>query len=192
MVPRVSYVGKKLLVFGGGDGKKATNDTILIDLPTLSTVTLETRGKPPQERVGHAMAIVRAQFVYGAHALPSPTWHALPTLPPSSSTVRNLLPHPGGLRSPSRLAISQISQSRDSTVFGGFVRKLGYMFDLHALHLGRVEWLQVQVGGAVPDGRINHTLCANGKTLYLFGGDFDEGHSSPRAAKPFRHCMKNR
>ena len=46
------------------------------------------------------------------------------------------------------------------------------MFDLHCLHLGRVEWQQIQVGGTVPDGRINHTLCAYGRTLYLFGGAF--------------------
>ena len=97
-------------------------------------------------------------------------------------------------------------------VFGGFVRKLGYMFDVHVLHLGRVEWLPVQVGphnahperhsaarrpgclapcvlprprmvlkpiwmssqvgGTVPDGRINHSLCAHGRMLYLFGGAF--------------------
>ena len=46
------------------------------------------------------------------------------------------------------------------------------MFDLHCLHLGRVEWLSVRVGGTVPDGRINHTLCCYGRTLYLFGGAF--------------------
>ena len=50
--------------------------------------------------------------------------------------------------------------------------QLGYMFDLHCLHLGRVEWLNVRVGGTVPDGRINHTLCCYGRTLYLFGGAF--------------------
>ena len=47
-----------------GDGRKATNDTLLIDVPTLATVTLATRGTPPQERVGHAMALVRGQLAY--------------------------------------------------------------------------------------------------------------------------------
>ena len=116
-----AYVGEKLLCFGGGDGRRATNETLLIDLPSLSTVRLEPRGRPPQERVGHAMALVRSSLVY---------------------------------------------------VFGGFVRKLGYMFDVHCLDLGRAEWRQIQVGGTVPDGRINHTLCAHGRTLYLFGGAF--------------------
>ena len=40
----VAYVGNKLLVFGGGDGRKATNETLLIDVPTLATVRLEVRG----------------------------------------------------------------------------------------------------------------------------------------------------
>ena len=116
-----AYVGKKLLVFGGGDGRKASNDVVLIDVPSLATVTLQARGRPPQERVGHAMALVRSSLVY---------------------------------------------------VFGGFVRKLGYMFDVHCLNLGTVEWVQIQVGGTVPDGRINHSLCACGRMLYLFGGAF--------------------
>lgn len=116
-----AYVGDKLLCFGGGDGRKATNETLLIDLPSLATVRLQVRGTPPQERVGHAVALVRKSLLY---------------------------------------------------VFGGFVRKLGYMFDLHVLDLSRVEWQQVTVGGTVPDGRINHTLCALGTTLYLFGGAF--------------------
>ena len=122
------YVGEKLLVFGGGDGRKATNETYLIDVtptgdgaPSLATVQLQTRGRPPQERVGHAMALVRNSLVY---------------------------------------------------VFGGFVRKLGYMFDVHCLDLARVEWNQIKVGGTVPDERINHTLCTVGRTLYLFGGAF--------------------
>ena len=116
-----AYVGEKLLCFGGGDGRKATNETLLIDLPSLATVKLEAHGRPPQERVGHAMALVRGSLVY---------------------------------------------------LFGGFVRKLGYMFDVHCLDLGRVEWRQIQVGGTVPDGRINHSLCAYGRALYLFGGAF--------------------
>lgn len=38
------------------------------------------------------------------------------------------------------------------------MRKLGYMFDMHLLDLNRVEWRQLNVGGTVPDGRINHSL----------------------------------
>jgi serine/threonine protein kinase len=34
------------------------------------------------------------------------------------------------------------------------------------------EWKQLAVGGTVPDGRINHSLCALDKQLYLFGGAF--------------------
>ena len=120
-----NYVGDKLLCFGGGDGRKATNETILIDLPSLATLKLQPFGEPPQERVGHAMALVRGSLLY---------------------------------------------------VFGGFVRKLGYMFDLHCLDLGTNSWRQLSVGGTVPDGRINHTLCALDRTLYLFGGAF-KGHS---------------
>ena len=97
------YVGDKLLCFGGGDGRKATNDTLLIDIPSLATVKLQPRGRPPHERVGHAMALVRSSLCFD---------------------------------------------------------------------LGRVEWRQVQVGGTVPDGRINHTLCAYKRMLYLFGGAF--------------------
>ena len=44
-------------------------------------------------------------------------------------------------------------------VFGGFVRKLGYMFDVHVLDIATVQWQQLPVGGTVPDGRINHTMC---------------------------------
>ena len=94
-----AYVGEKLLVFGGGDGRKATNETFLIDVtptadgpPSLATVELKARGTPPQERVGHAMALVRNSLVY---------------------------------------------------MFGGFVRKLGYMFDTHMLDIATVEWKQV-------------------------------------------------
>ena len=54
-----AYVGHKLLCFGGGDGRRATNETLLIDLPSLATAKLQPRGTPPQERVGHAMALVR-------------------------------------------------------------------------------------------------------------------------------------
>ena len=60
----VAYVGSKLLCFGGGDGRQATNEVLLIDVPSLATVTLTPRGKPPQERVGHAMALVRSQLLY--------------------------------------------------------------------------------------------------------------------------------
>ena len=117
----IAYVGNKLLCFGGGDGKRATNETVLIDVPSLATKTIEARGTPPRERVGHAMAIVRSSLVY---------------------------------------------------IFGGFVRKLGYMFDLHCLDLNRVEWRQLAVGGTIPDGRINHTLCPLGRELFLYGGAF--------------------
>ena len=80
----VANVGKKMLVFGGGDGRKAGNDTLMIDLETLATHKLETRGTAPLARVGHACALVRSQQLF---------------------------------------------------VFGGFVRKLGYMFDMHMLNL---------------------------------------------------------
>ena len=43
---------------------------------------------------------------------------------------------------------------------------------MYCLDLGRVEWRRLEVGGTVPDGRINHTLCAYNRTLYLFGGAF--------------------
>ncbi|KOO31368.1 kelch repeat [Chrysochromulina tobinii] len=57
------YVGDKLLCFGGGDGRKATNETILIDLPSLATLKLQPFGEPPQERmVGSKM------FVFGGVA----------------------------------------------------------------------------------------------------------------------------
>ena len=126
------FVGQKLLVFGGGDGRKASRDSWLIDVKTLVTRQLVARGTPPTERVGHAACLVRGRMFY---------------------------------------------------VFGGFVRKLGYMFDLHCLDLQSVMWSQVAVGGVVPDGRINHSLAAlekgagekrakNSGVLYLFGGAF--------------------
>ena len=54
----------------------------MIDIETLATHPLETRGLTPLARVGHAAALVRGSQVY---------------------------------------------------IFGGFVRKLGYMFDMHLL-----------------------------------------------------------
>lgn len=90
-------------------GRKATNETLLVDLPSLSTAKLQARGIPPQERVGHAMALVGKGLVY---------------------------------------------------VFGGFVRKLGYMFDVHCLDLSRVEWKQIQAGatGLEPASNLPRSL----------------------------------
>ena len=78
------YVGQKLCVFGGGDGRRAENHVLLIDLQTYACMRLTARGNPPQERVGHAAALVKG--------------HQL-------------------------------------IIMGGFVRKLGYMFDVHCLDL---------------------------------------------------------
>ena len=115
----VANAGRKILVFGGGDGRRAGNATLLIDAESLATNQLETRGTPPLARVGHACTLVKGSQLY---------------------------------------------------VFGGFVRKLGYMFDIHMLNLDAGEWKQLAVGGTVPDGRINHSLCALDRQLYLFGG----------------------
>eukprot|EP00966_Prymnesium_polylepis_P240404 5559337-Prymnesium_polylepis.1 len=117
----VSNIGKKLLVFGGGDGRRAGNTTLVVDVETLETHPLDVRGTPPLARVGHACALVKGSLLY---------------------------------------------------VFGGFVRKLGYMFDVHVLNLDTAEWKQLAAGGTVPDGRINHSLCALDRQLYLFGGAF--------------------
>ena len=57
-------------------------------------------------------------------------------------------------------------------IFGGFVRKLGYMFDTHVLDIPTVEWRQMSVGGTVPDGRINHTMNALESMLYVYGGSY--------------------
>ena len=44
------FVGQKLLVFGGGDGRKASRDSWLIDVKTLVTRQLVARGTPPTTR----------------------------------------------------------------------------------------------------------------------------------------------
>ena len=58
------FVGQKLLVFGGGDGRKASRDSWLIDVKTLVTRQLVARGTPPTERVGHAACLVRGRMFY--------------------------------------------------------------------------------------------------------------------------------
>lgn len=124
------FVGKKMLVLGGGNGRRdhskraaAEAQTLLVDLEAGDPVLrVPTRGAPPYERVGHAVATMRR------------------------------------------------GRKTKLYVFGGYVRGLGYMFDIHVLDVGAATWAQPAVGGSVPDGRVNHSLCAHERRLYSFGG----------------------
>ena len=131
----ILHVGKKMLIFGGGDGRVANNITTLIDMTTFAAMPVGVRGTPPQERVGHAASLVGGAgrerlYVFGGASRRGQSVAVFvgPQLPTTGAR--------GCLRRRAFL-----------TAFGhpGFVRKLGYMFDVHVLDIATVQWQQLPV-----------------------------------------------
>ena len=52
--PSLIYVAPYLVVFGGGDGRRPSNDLHTLDMQSMLWRKIQTEGAPPAPRVGHS------------------------------------------------------------------------------------------------------------------------------------------
>ena len=65
----ISRIGRKLVLFGGYDGGRCFNDTVLLDLDTLTWIHPAITGPLPPPRNAHAIAVVGHRlYLFGGHS----------------------------------------------------------------------------------------------------------------------------
>ena len=87
--PSLIYVEPYLVVFGGGDGRRPSNDLHTLDMHSMLWRKIQTEGAPPAPRVGHsATQLGQSMVIFGG---PNPN----PTPGPEPEPESYLQPEPG-------------------------------------------------------------------------------------------------
>ena len=70
--PSLIYVEPYLVVFGGGDGRRPSNDLHTLDMNSMLWRRIETEGAPPAPRVGHSATQLGQSMVICGGPNPNP------------------------------------------------------------------------------------------------------------------------
>ena len=165
-------INKRMLVFGGGDGKSWLNDLYSLDLQTNEWVKISTIGPSPAGRLQHiSIGVGNLLYVFGGepgrqrqlndmHVLDTTTWEwSSPTLP-------------GGETQPPSPRVSTTSCTVGKVIFffGGYDGNQ-WLNDVHSFDTEKS-----------PDARCRHTATYYKGKLITFGGNdcdrsFNDLHS---------------
>ncbi|CEP03510.1 Protein kinase domain-containing protein [Plasmodiophora brassicae] len=160
-------VGDRMIVFGGSEYGRLSNEVYELSLSTCTWKKIETSGKPPSARERHTMTIVdnvayifggqsaECEFLNDLYALDFSTWTWSLLNPPKAPTPRN---HHSAVAVDTRIY-----------VFGGKSHN-GYFNDVHYYDISTRQWHQPQLQGISPAGRWGHTSIAFDRRIVIFGG----------------------
>eukprot|EP01122_Echinamoeba_exundans_P011551 TRINITY_DN4626_c0_g1_i1.p1 TRINITY_DN4626_c0_g1~~TRINITY_DN4626_c0_g1_i1.p1 ORF type:complete len:859 (+),score=123.51 TRINITY_DN4626_c0_g1_i1:107-2683(+) len=167
---------KRLVLFGGTDGKSFFNDSFFFHTDTNRWKKLETTGAPPCARAGHCSIITGhdQMLVIGGHdgtnffndifklALDTGTWTQITT----KATVPRMAYH------------DAVRVGRNILIYGGQRKSGGFIKEMWKLLLDRLEgeeifWTKIRCQGS-PSERSGHAMIRIGSRLYVVGGISDK------------------
>ena len=201
----VSWVEPYVVVFGGGDGRKPSNDLHTLDLRTLLWKRVQTEGAPPAPRVGHSSTQLGSEmWVFGGFSK-GKYFHDVHVLDVEQLEWRQVIV--AGTPPHGRVSHSATLYNGQIHIFGGsagghcyndyIVLKPGKPTDADISNSsppkGRASgsvpshkkvnanasavWLYPETVGAPPAPRFSHSATVIGDTLFVLGGNARKGRA---------------
>ncbi|BBG96973.1 Galactose oxidase/kelch repeat superfamily protein [Prunus dulcis] len=153
---------RKIVMYGGWDGKKWLSDVYVMDTISLEWMELSVTGSLPPARCGHTATMVEKRLlVYGGRENETPGWTQLKL--------------PGQAPSP-RCGHTITSGGHYLLLFGGhgtggwLSRYDIYYNDCIVLDRVSAQWKRLPTGNEPPPARAYHSLTCMGSRYLLFGG----------------------
>ncbi|KAM7532299.1 hypothetical protein LguiB_035709 [Lonicera macranthoides] len=131
---------RKIVMYGGWDGKKWLSDVFILDTNSLEWMELSVSGSLPPPRCGHTATMVEKRFlVYGGRGGGGPIMGGL-------GALKGLIEE--DMMSKFTYALSLLWKEENETP----------------------GWTQLKLPGQSPSPRCGHTVTSGGHYLLLFGG----------------------
>ncbi|RZC83896.1 hypothetical protein C5167_046682 [Papaver somniferum] len=164
-----SIGNRKIVMYGGWDGKKWLSDVYILDTMSLEWTELSISGSVPPPRCGHTATMVEKRLlVFGGRekswikALVQRSWET--HINDDDDDVSDI----------SSIRIVAKTQKLDSSEkSGGGGPIMGDLWALKGIIDGENEapgWTQLKLPGQQPSPRCGHTVTSGGHNLLLFGG----------------------
>lgn len=172
---------RKIVMYGGWDGKKWLSDVFILDTISLEWTELSVSGAPPPPRCGHTATMVEKRLlVYGGRGGGGPImgdlWALKGLIEEENETPGwTQLKLPGQAPSP-RCGHTVTSGGHYLLLFGGhgtggwLSRYDIYHNDCVVLDRVSVQWKRLSINNEPPVARAYHSLTCIGSRYLLFGG----------------------
>nr|CAB3502909.1 unnamed protein product [Digitaria exilis] len=153
---------RKIVMYGGWDGKKWLSDVYIMDTMSLEWTELAVTGSVPPARCGHSATMIEKRLlIFGGRDNETPGWTQLKL--------------PGQSPSP-RCGHSVTSGGPYLLLFGGhgtggwLSRYDVYYNECIILDRVSVQWKRLPTGNEPPPPRAYHSMTSIGSRFLLFGG----------------------
>ncbi|KAH9704425.1 Galactose oxidase/kelch repeat superfamily protein [Citrus sinensis] len=170
---------RKIVMYGGWDGKKWLSDVYVLDTISLEWMQLPVTGSVPPPRCGHTATMVEKRLlIYGGRGGGGPImgdlwalkglieegqlWHFQQAIP-----CHPIREEEGNFRIESQSSLTFIVAAYFT--FHYFIHILTFGFIVLA-HLVSAQWKRLPIGNEPPPARAYHSMTCLGSLYLLFGG----------------------